>query len=69
MDKSLINGITEEDERRADIRVNPAPEDWFEKLMQKQSEADHRCPKCGEFSLMTGDCPRCGMTWTPPMYD
>ena len=64
-----INGIDEESERNADISIEGVPEDWFEKLMQKQRQADYRCPRCGYMSAEIGVCPRCRTQWTPPLYD
>ena len=62
-------GITEESERYGDVRFpEPVPEDWLERLMLKQQEADHRCPKCSRLSSMTGVCNFCGTHWTPPLY-
>ena len=64
-----ISGITEESESKVfDMKINPKSGDWFEDLIAKQNEADYRCPACGNLSIKTGECSRCGAKWTPPLY-
>ena len=63
------SGITEKDERTAyDLKLDPAPNDWFDRLLAKQNESDYHCPYCGHWSSSIGECSECGKTWTPALY-